>query len=125
MDDDLEGIDVGDLPEVLERIASEQADADALADDDLPIREEYDGYCQHSSANINSGMRSLTCRECGADLDAFDWLLRLSRHTSRYVSARKDAEQRAAAARDRLNEILRLERNAKARLQRLKRKETP
>lgn len=114
-----DGIDFGDLPEILARVASEQDQLDQDVDNEIAVRPVYGGYCPHKRANINHGMRQLVCRDCEADLDPFDFLHRLTQEADRWRQARIHAQQRARAAEDRLQEILRLERNARARLKRI------
>lgn len=118
-DDDATGIEFGDLPDILDQVAREHK----AADTDAPLLWEYGGYCGHGKASINEHLRKLTCRECSAQLDPFDFLLRLSRDTSRWITARKSAEVRAREASARLSELLRQERNVRARLARLTKRE--
>lgn len=115
---DIDGIDTGDLPERLEQAALGAEFHDDLADADMPLHLVFDGWCAHRRATINEGMRRLTCKDCAADLDPFTYLLHLTRDTTRWVTARREAKHRADQALIRLTELLRQERNAKARARR-------
>lgn len=120
MSDEIPGINFGDLPEKLDAIARHAEPETAL-----PLEPEYDGFCAHRKARINAGMRRLTCRECDAALDPFDFLVKLSTDAQQWVSTRREIEQRARAAKIRLEDLLRQERNARNRLKRLGVKKPP
>lgn len=123
MDDEIPGLDVGDLAEHLERVASECAADGIQADDQLQLRRAFTaGFCAHPRAAIDEGNRSLSCRQCGAPLDPFDFLLRLATSTERWISARKDIERRTHKAEATLQRLLADERNTRARLRTLNRK---
>lgn len=113
-DDALAGIDAGDLDEQLDRIATEH-------EEDVPLQSVRGGVtCNHRMALLHPGLRRVTCRECGCDLDAYDFLLRLSADADRHRTATTRAEHKATQAKERLDSLLREERNAKARLKRLR-----
>lgn len=118
-DGDETGIDFGDLPDILDQVVRDVAASDAVADEGMPLRRAYDGHCDHKRASINGAMRRLVCRSCGANLDPYEFIFELSQSSESLVHARKEAERRAIAARDRLDELLRKERNARERLRRL------
>lgn len=103
---------MGDLPEALERIAAD-------VEDNAVVRKVPGGErCDHAQGLLHPGLRKLTCRECSCDLDAYDFLLRMSRDTDIFRQATEQAERRASQAEARLANLLRQERNAKARARR-------
>lgn len=119
---DIDGIDTGDLPERLEEAARTAGADDDRADMEMPLSHVIDGWCSHQHAIINGPMRRLRCRDCEADLDPFDYLFKLTHEPQRWVTARREAKHRADKALRRLEDLLRQERNAKARQ---RRRDTP
>lgn len=94
-------------------------DAD-LADDDAPLRTvPKEKFCLHRRVALDPEAHKITCRDCEREVDPFAYLLDLTRSWENFVRHRKEAQRRAAAAKTRLNEILRLERNARTRLKKL------
>lgn len=114
--DGIEGIDFGDLPETLDEIARA-----AELDDDLPLRKQHGKPCAHRLAWLNHEQRELRCRNCDALLDPFDFLVKLANDADHWVKTRKKAERQAHEAKARLEDLLRQEKNARARIRRLER----
>ena len=93
-----------------------------LADDDEGplLISERTNRCYHMrhQAIIDSNGRTLRCGECDAELDPYDYISHLAQDGDHLMAARK----KVRAANERLKELLRQERNAKARLKRLEQK---
>lgn len=77
------------------------------------------GWCRHKPCTIDSDRRKITCNACEAQLDPFDVLLAVARDLDQYKASRAMYEKDAKRAFNRLEELKRQERNAKARLRRL------
>lgn len=79
------------------------------------------GYrCEHLHVRLDDTAHRVYCRDCDAEVDAYDFLTRLQGEWQRWVNCRKSAETQARHAQERLDELLRQEKNAKARMRRLK-----
>lgn len=63
--------------------------------------------------------RRLYCQSCDKECDPIAFLTYLASNWERYSSHRKEVERRAKSAHERLDELLRLERNARVRLKKL------
>jgi hypothetical protein len=87
-------------------------------DDDSPMRREPRSGCQHKNVTLVEDSHKLICRDCDAEVDPFAFLIRLTADWERWVGIRKEAERRARLAVARLEETLRLEQNARARVRR-------
>ena len=96
-----------------------------LEDDDAPLRLGEKRPCLHRKTRLDRDAHRLYCHECDAEVDPFAFLVRLAGEWGRWVTHRKEAERRAKAAHERLEETLRLERNARARLKKLDPTVTP
>jgi hypothetical protein len=60
-------------------IPDDTLDADlAVIDLDAFRRKREATFCLHNGVDINSGNRTATCRKCGAVLDPFDLLVKLT-----------------------------------------------
>ena len=79
------------------------------------LRAVRDRRCSHQRMSVNANARRLTCDGCGAELDPYKALATIA-HNSEKVRQWSDA---ATLAAKRLNEIERLDRNARARLKNL------
>lgn len=93
----------------------DEHDAEQPATRDDELKE----YCDHRRITLYEEPRTVVCRECGRTIDAFDVLVRYASDWDRIVRWRKEAERRRKLAGERLDEILRLERNARGRVRRL------
>ena len=91
----------------------------ALKDGDV-FQVKRSGHCGHYQKTVDRDKRAVTCRKCDAVLDPIAVLLDLAHGWERYAFAFDAAKQKTQQAHDRLDEVLRQERNAKARLRRLK-----
>lgn len=89
-------------------------------DEDAPVAsEKRKSYCPHRRVVLNQEAHRVICRDCRREVDAFAYLVRLANEWERWAAHRREAEKRARAAGARLAEILRMERNARARLRRI------
>ena len=77
--------------------------------------------CYHKKVIMDADARTLACKDCGSMVDWVDWLDTLVREWERYVYHWRDTRRKIREADARLAELLRLERNARARLGRLNR----
>ena len=75
-------------------------------------------FCAHLHAVTHPERRKVTCDDCGAELDPFDFLEKLAHGIDRWTSARDMARREARQAQAELAEVKRELRNAKARLRR-------
>lgn len=88
---------------------------DATDDDRLLASGEREPYCSHKRVTLHTESRRCTCRACGREVPIFDVLDKLCTDMERYITARKEAERRCRVAQGNLEDLLRVERNAKAR----------
>lgn len=88
-------------------------------DDDAPVTRTEEAFCAHRLIRIDKSAHRTFCRECGREVDPFDFLLRLAGEWDRWQRAEKEAKRRAFEAQARLEDVLRLEKNARARVKRL------
>jgi len=98
-----------------------------VGDRDAPItkrpKEPGRRPCRHNRTEIDEEKRRLECRDCGAEVPAFDFLLKLSREDGRWREARDAAERAARIAKGQLEDLERKEKNARARVRRLEGRE--
>lgn len=90
-----------------------------VGDDAAPFQSGKRSSCRHLLIRLDQDSHKTFCRDCNLEVDPFAFLLRLCHEWERWASFRKEAERRGAAASERLEETLRLERNARARVKRL------
>lgn len=91
-----------------------------LEDEDAPLDTKPRGpACLHRRIRLDTEAHRAYCRECDREIDPFAFLKGLAGDWERYMRFRKEAERRARAAEARLQELLRLERNARARLKKI------
>lgn len=88
-------------------------------DDETPAEIENHVPCRHWKVRIDREARRIYCKGCGGEVDPFTIVLRWAEDWSRITTWREEAERRRARAQERLAEILRLEKNARARLKKL------
>lgn len=69
----------------------------------------------HGGISLDATVRKVTCLKCGADLDAFDSLLKISRNPDGYRRGIEAARKATLKARKNLDALERLEKNAKGR----------
>jgi len=93
-------------------------DARPLATADRPKK-----FCTHNRCELVGDTRRVYCRDCGREVPAFDVLLQLTRSHERFIEQRREAERRTKVARGHLEDLLRDERNAKARRRSWRRQE--
>jgi hypothetical protein len=91
-----------------------------LTDGDRPVATESPRplYCGHRRTRLESSSRRVFCRDCGREVDPYDVLAGIAHEVERWIGYRKEAERRAREAQERLDVLLREERNAKARARR-------
>lgn len=93
----------------------------AEGDDERPLSSAPErSYCRHDRAQLDEEARRVHCRDCGCELEAFAVLLQLARASERYIRQRDHAAREARQVQQRVQDLKRQERNAKARLRRLK-----
>lgn len=91
-----------------------------IEDEDALVRRDAKlSSCFHRTARIDVPSRRAYCRQCDVELDAFGVLERIAGEIESYISQRKEFKRRIGEAQARLDETLRLERNARARLKKL------
>lgn len=99
------------------------AEDDAIPSEVDLKRKEY--RCQHRYVALHESTHRLYCNEdqggCGEEIDMYEWIENLTRDWRNFKWRYKMAKQQTEAAEARLAEVLRLERNAKARLKRASR----
>ncbi len=62
-------------------------------DQHYPLAEDHHSkspYCRHLNGTVDQQARKLLCRACGAQLDPFDFVLKLARRWDRRVREMKD-----------------------------------
>lgn len=72
-------------------------------------------FCVHRRNELDVEAQRVHCRDCGREVPAFDVLHDLTRGWERYIEGRREAHRRCKVAEANLSELLRAERNAKAR----------
>lgn len=64
---------------------------------DRKVRENYGNFCMHRGYDLDASTRTVTCRECGRKIDAFDALQSVSRddrwHEMRREERKKEAQR--------------------------------
>jgi len=75
--------------------------------------------CLHKRSNVDAGLRAVSCADCGAELCAFDVLLKVATHHQKRHEQLMELAIRIKATTSRLEQIKRLESNARARVKRL------
>lgn len=73
-------------------------------------------YCAHDKITLDDRNRRAYCRECKDEIDLFDFSMRLCGRWEACIESWKRADREAKAARARLEELKREERNIKARI---------
>jgi hypothetical protein len=85
-------------------------------DEQRPLKTgERPSFCPHHHTVLDAEPRRVTCDDCGREVDAFDVLHEIARGWERFNEGRREAERRSEVAQANLDELLRAERNAKAR----------
>lgn len=89
-------------------------------DDATPAtKDDPKGYCRHRRVRLDEEARRIFCRDCDREVDAFSVILSWANDWARITRWRQEAERRRTRAGERLDELLRLERNARVRLRKL------
>ena len=85
-----------------------------------------DAPCAHLYCGrlVDGVRRRVTCRECGKELDPFDCLLEVAQQHERTAARLSALKAEAETTRKRLDNLLREEANARARVKRLQDKGT-
>lgn len=91
---------------------------DSTEDAPLRRRRGRTRFCLHRRLELDEEARRVYCSDCEAEIPAFDALVKFSREFERWVIARDRARAEAVRASERLADLKRQERNAKARLRR-------
>ena len=74
--------------------------------------------CYHMATVVDIRKRRVVCDACGVELDPYEVLSTLARGMDRFLAAEAEAKHRAKEAQERLDALLREERNARARARR-------
>lgn len=94
-----------------------------LHDEDAPVtsgdRSASIARCRHKHIRLDEDAHRAYCQGCDVEVDPFAFLLTLAHEWERYSRHRQEAERKATSAHTRLEEIRRLERNARARVKKL------
>jgi hypothetical protein len=93
-------------------------DGDAEHRELIVHRDRKPRRCLHRRFVLDAAAHKVLCRDCEAEIDPWGALDRIAREPERWVEQRKTAEREARRVRANLDELLRLERNAKARKRR-------
>ena len=112
--------------EALDQLTSADDLMKVWMDSDPPLESERGKpgeRCFHRQFNLKTTNRRVYCRQCGAEVDAFDALMTFSDEWEHYQHGLKAMAARLERLRAQTKEAERLEKNAKARLARAKRKE--
>jgi len=80
-------------------------------------------YCPHTQSSVDRYQRIVECVKCGALLDPFDVVLDLAQEEDRYTTSIQRLRKENERLDKDIQELKRQERNAKARLRRLRTKE--
>ena len=88
--------------------------------DEAPVRTGERTWCQHDQVTVDEVCRRVYCRNCGREVDAFGALLKFARRYESYERRVRELKREAAAVGQRVTDLKREERNAKARARRRK-----
>ena len=89
-----------------------------------PLTREETAHCNHRRFNLNTESRRVYCRSCKQEIDPFTALLVFTNEWTYYKDTLEREQAELKKTRERLDDLKRQERNAKARLTRAKRKAT-
>lgn len=79
-------------------------------------REDPKPFCNHAHVRLDDAGHRVFCDDCGDEVDPWAFLAKMASEWSRHRDAIRDIRRRRNHAQDELDEIRRLERNAKSRL---------
>lgn len=94
----------------------------------VPVRVEDDkpkAYCRHGRFVVDAGERTCRCGLCNREVDPYVALRSLAESWETWKKRREHAKAQAQAAEQRLRELLKDEKNAKARIRRAKSRSNP
>lgn len=115
-DDEFREENADELAEELMGSLDKLFETDLIADEQRPVaKDERQPWCRHKRVRLTEARR-VYCRDCKREVPAFDVLDDLAHDWERYMHTREDAQARSKTAQANLTELLRLERNAKARV---------
>lgn len=117
-------VGVAEDGEFAEVVPFPSRDDDERARDEAELQLVYgEDSCAggHRRAGVHEPTRRLVCRDCGAELDPFDFLAELARDRERIHGAIRRLKGRREWLEGRVADLERLERNAKARLRTVRR----
>jgi hypothetical protein len=77
--------------------------------------------CLHPGILVSEQQRKLTCKKCGAVLDAFDYLLAIAKRETTLAGNVKALRDEEKYRRESIAKLIVIERNAKARIRRTQR----
>ncbi|EKK8089915.1 hypothetical protein PVP21_003877 [Salmonella enterica] len=85
---------------------------------------EHGEWCYHLSIFVNEHDRQCRCQKCGATIEPFDYLLDLAKRRTRMAGDVKALRVEERRRRENIEKLIQIERNAKARIRRLNKKQS-
>ena len=73
-------------------------------------------YCRHRHSEMDSLERTVTCTDCGATLDPFDWMERTLDENARYWREQSELKKEIGSLHKKVEELKDEEKRVKARL---------
>jgi hypothetical protein len=113
------GVDPDKLPKF------EIDELDKAIESPMQVENRYAHGCpdwHRRGIKLNQVNRRIYCKTCGEELDMFEYIEQLARDWAWTTSTHRSAVEKRKVAEKRLDEVLRQERNAKARLKNAKRR---
>lgn len=75
-------------------------------------------FCRHSAIQVNEKERAVRCRNCGAVVDPFEWMLSVAKQETQLADNVKALRREEAQRRQNIEKLIQIERNAKSRIRR-------
>ncbi|MED0056229.1 ead/Ea22-like family protein [Escherichia marmotae] len=75
-------------------------------------------YCHHASVRVDEKERQVRCKNCGAVVEPFDWMLSVAKRETRLADDVRLLRQEEQERRKNIEKLIQIERNAKARIRR-------
>ena len=88
--------------------------------DDLAMRMEATKkiFCVHDSVWVDDRERTLRCRQCGAMIEPFNYILHLCEKENRYMQNVSQLRREEKQRRQNIEKLIQIEKNAKSRIRR-------
>ncbi len=96
--------------------------AGALPENPIEIEQQPFSCCRHESILIDSHLRTIECKKCGASLDAFDYLLNDATNIQRAWQYHREVMARVDRLNESVTKLVREEKRLKASVRRLQEK---